>query len=76
MNSYNKFMLKLWLIASIVLPIVITYLVIKDGFDKWGAYYVLAGFTFIIYLLRRFMMKRMEKHLQFLNEKNEAEKNN
>lgn len=73
MNSYNKFMLKLWLVASIALPIVITYLVIRDGFDKWGAYYILAVFTFVIYLLRRFMMKRMEKHLQFLQEKKEAE---
>ena len=66
-------MLKLWLVASIALPIVITYLVIRDGFDKWGAYYILAAFTFVIYLLRRFMMKRMEKHLQFRQEKKEAE---
>ena len=67
-------MLKLWLVASIALPIVITYLVIKDDFQKWGAYYILAAFTFLIYLLRRFMMKRMEKHLQFLKEKSESEK--
>ena len=74
MNNYNKFMLKLWLVASIALPIIISFLVIRDGFHKWGAYYILAGFTFLIYLLRRFMMKRMEKHLQLLKEKSESEK--
>ncbi len=61
-------MLKFWLIVSIVLPIVITYFVITDGFKKWGGYYVLAIFTFLMYIVRRFMMKRMEKHLAFLEE--------
>ena len=74
MNNYNKFMLKTWLVASIALPIIVTYLVIRDGFEKWGAYYILATFTFIIYLLRRYMMKRMEKHLQFIKDKEQAEK--
>lgn len=67
-------MLKLWLLASIVLPIIITYKVMTESFKEWGAYYILAAFTFLIYLLRRFMMKRMEKHLQFLKEKSESEK--
>lgn len=70
MNTYNKFMLKLWMIISIVLPLVITYFVLteKDGFKKWGYYYILAIFTILVYLVRRWMMKRMEKHLEFLKE--------
>jgi len=68
MDKYNKLMLKFWLIASIVLPLVITYFVITDGYKKWAQYYVLAVFTFAMYLMRRWMMKRMEKHLAFLKE--------
>ena len=70
MNTYNKLMLKFWLIVSIILPIVITYFVYTQGFDKWGSYYILAVFTFLMYSVRRFMMKKMEKHLAFLEEKN------
>ncbi len=71
MNTYNKFMLNIWLIASILLPLVVTYFVLtdKDGFKKWGSYYVLAVLTFLMYLVRKWMMKRMEKHLAFLEEK-------
>ena len=68
MNKYNQLMLKFWLVVSIVLPLVITYFVITDGFKKWGQYYVLAIFTFLMYIVRRWMMKRMKKHLEFLED--------
>ena len=68
MNKYNQLMLKFWLVVSIVLPLVITYFVITDGFKKWGQYYVLAIFTFLMYIVRRWMMKRMQKHLEFLKD--------
>ena len=66
MNKYNQLMLKFWLVVSIILPLVITYFVITDGFKKWGQYYVLAIFTFLMYIVRRWMIKRMQKHLEFL----------
>jgi hypothetical protein len=68
MNKYNQLMLKFWLVVSIILPLVITYFVITDGFKKWGQYYVLAIFTFLMYIVRRWMMKRMQKHLEFLED--------
>jgi Ca2+/H+ antiporter len=68
MNKYNQLMLKFWLVVSIILPLVITYFVITDGFKKWGQYYVLAIFTFLMYIVRRWMMKRMQKHLEFLDD--------
>jgi hypothetical protein len=71
MNNYNKLMLKFWLVVSIILPIIITYFVLTEGFKKWGEYYVLAAFTFLMYLVRRFMMKRMEKHLTYLEKENQ-----
>lgn len=63
-------MLKFWLIVSIILPIIITYFVVTDGFKKWGQYYILAVFTFLMYLVRRWMMKRMSKHLEYLKSQN------
>ena len=68
MNKYNQLMLKFWLVVSIILPLVITYFVITVGFKKWGQYYVLAIFTFLMYIVRRWMMKRMQKHLEFLED--------
>lgn len=68
MGTYNKLMLKFWLVVTIILPLVITYFVITEGFKKWGSYYILAVFTLFMYLVRRWMMKRMEKHLEFLEQ--------
>jgi len=74
MEKYNQFMLKLWLVASIVIPIVVTYQVYKHGFKEYGGYYILAAFTIAIYFLRRYMMKRMEKHLQYMKEQEKNKK--
>ncbi len=70
MNRYNKIMLNFWLVVTIVLPIVVTYFVLSEynGFKRWGAYYILVVFTLLMYLVRRWMMKRMEKHLAYLEE--------
>lgn len=74
MNFYNKIMLYFWLAAAILIFIVITYLSITEGFKKWSFYYVFAFLAFLAFITRKWMMKRMEKHLQFLEEQNKAEK--
>lgn len=61
-------MLNFWLIIGIILVVFITYKCITDGLNKWGFYYVFAGLAILMYFLRRFMMKRMEKHLQYLED--------
>ena len=68
MTLYNKIMLKFWLIVAIVIPIVVTYLCITDSFKMWGSYYVFSIIALFMYFTRRWMMKRMEKHLKFLEE--------
>lgn len=73
MNFYNKIMLYFWLMAAILIFIVITYLSITEGFKKWAFYYVFAFLAFLAFFTRRWMMKRMEKHLQFLEEQKKAE---
>ena len=57
MEKYNQFMLKLWLVASIVIPIVVTYQVYKHGFKEYGGYYILAAFT-IACLIRVYVAQR------------------
>lgn len=68
MKGYNKFMVYLWLVIAIVLTVFITFKSISEGFNRWGAMYVFAVLAFIIYLLRRFMTKRVEKHLKSMEE--------
>jgi uncharacterized membrane protein YcaP (DUF421 family) len=72
MNFYNKIMLKFWLIVAIVIPIVVTYLCITDSFKLWGSYYVFSIIALFMYFTRRWMMKRMEKHLKFLEEQKKS----
>lgn len=73
MNTYNNIMRLFWLILSIALFIIVTYMCITKGFDKWAFYYVFVGVGFLMYFMKTWMMKRVEKHMQFLKEKQEAE---
>lgn len=68
MKTYNNIMLYFWLAASIVLFIVVTYMGITEGFRKWAFYYVFAGLAFLAFITRRWMLKRMEKHMKYLEE--------
>ena len=69
MKKYNKFMLTLWLVVSILSAIVVTFKGITEGFDRWYSYYILTGISLFMYVTRRWMMKRMDKHMDFLNNK-------
>jgi hypothetical protein len=75
MNLYNKIMLNFWLAVGVVLLVFVTYKSLTDGFNKWGYYYVFAGLALLMYVTRKFMMKRMQKHLEYLENKNEKSSN-
>ena len=66
MNKYNKFMLYLWLTVAIASAIIVTFKGISEGFERWYSYYVISGISFFMYIVRRWMLKRMEKHLEYL----------
>ena len=66
MNKYNKFMLYLWLTVAIASGIIVTFKGISEGFERWYSYYVISGISFFMYIVRRWMIKRMEKHLEYL----------
>lgn len=57
-----------WLILVVVSTVYITYMGITDGFETWVSFYLLPVFAFCFWLIRRWMMKRMIKHQQFLEE--------
>ncbi|PWH85932.1 hypothetical protein [Brumimicrobium oceani] len=68
METYNKIMQLFWLVVGVITIIAVTVLGFKDGFERWSSYYVFGFFAILLYFVRRYMMKRMEKHQQFLNE--------
>jgi hypothetical protein len=76
MNIYNKIMRFFWLLAAISLTLIITYLSISEGFNKWGYYYVFVIVSFGMFLFKSYMMKRMERHLKFLEEQKQNTKTN
>jgi hypothetical protein len=70
MKGYNRVMEIFWLSIGILIVLVVTFMGFKEGFDSWGAYYLFGIMALGTFLLRRYMRKRMEKHLKWL----EAEK--
>ena len=74
MEVYNKIMQLFWLALGIVTIIAVTFLGFRDGFERWSSYYVFGLFAILLYFVRRFMMKRMIKHQQFLNGENQGKK--
>ncbi len=69
MKTYNQIMRYFWLSASVIILIVTTFMSFKEGFNKWGYYYIFVLTTLGVYFLKTWMMKRMEKHTAFLKDK-------
>lgn len=67
METYNKIMQVFWLAMAVVIGVSVTYMCITEGFEKWAFNYVFAVLALFVYLVRKFMMKRMKKHQEFLN---------
>lgn len=61
METYNKIMLKVWLVVAILLFVVVTYMCITDDFKKWGTYYTFVGIALVAYFAKRIVMKKMEQ---------------
>jgi hypothetical protein len=72
MNTYNAIMEKFWLFAGIAMLIFITVLGFKEGFDRWYPYYVFPLLAFFAWIMRRVMRRRMQKHLEFLEEQKKS----
>lgn len=73
MRRYNKIMLYFWLVISILIFVVVTFMALSEGFKKWSFHYIFAGLAFLAFISRRWMMRRMERHLEFMEQQKEAE---
>jgi len=68
METYNKIMRFFWLGAAIVTFTVITYFCIVEGYKTWIYYYVFTFISLMMFFTKTWMMKRMKKHTEFLEE--------
>ena len=59
----------IWLLMGSVMFIAVTVMCFIDGFDKWVFYYPLVLLAFGMYFFKVWMMKRMEKHIEYMAEK-------
>ena len=68
-------MLYFWLLAGIFIFLIVTYMGFteKSGFKIWGFYYLFSALSLLMYVVRRWMIKRMEKHLKWMEEQKENE---
>lgn len=66
MNTYNKVMLYFWLFASILTFIIVTFKGIEEGFERWSVYYLFSGLSLLMYFVRKWMINRMKKHMDYL----------
>lgn len=62
-------MLYFWLALAIVSGVAITYFGFTEGFDRWSYYYFVPVLALLMFVLKKWMLKRMAKHLQYLEEK-------
>lgn len=64
-------MLYFWLVASIITFIIVTFKGVQEGFERWSVYYLFSGLSLLMYFVRKWMMKRMQNHIDYLqNQKN------
>lgn len=68
MEFYNKIMLYFWMSLAIVSTIAVSYMCIQEGTETWLYYFAVPIAAFLMYFLRKMMIKRMHKHLKFLEE--------
>lgn len=66
MKLYNTVMQYFWLVAAIVIFVVTTYMCFTEGVYKWVFYYIFVAIALMMFFLKKWMVKRMEKHMAFL----------
>ena len=68
-------MLYFWLFAGILIFLVVTYMGLteKDGFKVWGYYYTFPALAFLMFIVRRWMIKRMDRHVKWMEEEKDKE---
>lgn len=75
MGIYNKVMLYFWLVMAIFIFVGVTVMGLKSGFERWYHFYLFGAISLLMFFVRKWMMKRMERHLLFLEEQKRQSEN-
>lgn len=76
MHTYNTIMKYFWLTAGVLIFIIVTIFGFMEGFNKWAVYYILVVTSIGMYFFKSYMMKRFEKHSEYLKQqKQDSTKN-
>lgn len=67
-SNYNRFSGYLWLVIAGLSFITITYKIINEGAQTWLPYYIVPLMALLMYFTKKWMMKRMYRHLQQMAE--------
>lgn len=67
-------MVYVWLAIAIGSFIVITFNAITQDFNRWNIYYIFPVIAIIMFFIKKWMMKRFEKHSAFLSEQEKNKK--
>lgn len=71
MELYNKIMLYFWLIAANAVLFFVSIMCIVENPRKWAVYFIFSAIAFMMYFFKKWMMKRMKKHVEFLEQNNQ-----
>ena len=63
-SQYNKLTGYLWLAIALLSFIAITYKIATEGAQTWLAYYVVPAMALLMYGTKKWMHKRMQRHLE------------
>lgn len=73
-SQYNKMSGYLWLVIAGLSFIAITYKIATEGAQTWLAYYVVPVMALLMYGTKKWMMKRMQRHLEEMAQHKNEEK--
>jgi hypothetical protein len=73
-SQYNKMSGYLWLVIAGLSFITITYKIATEGAQTWLAYYVVPVMALLMYGTKKWMMKRMQRHLEQMTQQKNEEK--
>ncbi|MEN9743847.1 MAG: hypothetical protein RLZZ65_1652 [Bacteroidota bacterium] len=67
-SRYNLISGYFWLAIAAITFLAVCYKIFREGPQTWVAYFIIPAMALIMYFTKKWMMKRMEKHLKALQE--------
>ncbi|MEY3592407.1 MAG: hypothetical protein RLZZ38_1383 [Bacteroidota bacterium] len=63
-SRYNIISGYFWLAVAALSFLTVCYKIVTEGAQTWAAYFIVPAMALIMYFTKKWMMKRMKKHLQ------------